>query len=232
MGSFFSVDGPLFSALDRLADLFWINILFVICSLPIVTIGASTTALYYVTLKMVKNEESHITKSFFRAFKENFKQSTVIWLLALVFGAILIVDYLIMAGQIYDISMFPDILRKVMLIFLMIFGMIYALTLRYVFPLLAKFDNTIKNTIKNAFLISIRHLPFSVLLLVIVGALIAIYYIFPGSIVLYILIVFSLAAYVSSRIFIKIFAHYMPEEEEKDPDAFVLGGDDPDPEEK
>ena len=229
MGSFFSVDGPLFSGLDRVADLFWLNILFLICCIPVFTIGASTCALYYVTLKMVKNEESHITRSFFRAFKENFRQSTLIWLLVMLVGGLLFADYLIMNGTIADISMVPDIVRKIMLVILLVAAFVTALTARYVFPLLAKFDNTIKNTIKNALLISIRHLPLSALLLLISGVQVAVFYFVPTLRVAYLIIMFSLAAFVSSFIFMKIFAYYLPKEEEKDPDAFVLGGEDPDP---
>ena len=71
MGKVFNFEGPVFSFLSRLADLFWLNLLFVICSIPVITIGASSTALYYVTLKMAKDEEGYITRSFFKSFKEN-----------------------------------------------------------------------------------------------------------------------------------------------------------------
>lgn len=227
MSSFFNVDGPLFSGLDKVADLFWLNVLFLICCIPIVTIGASSTALYYVTLKMVKNEESGITKSFFRAFRTNFKQSTIIWLFAMVVGFILGFDYLFMTGYWADISTLPGFVRKGMLIILLVAALWYLFTLRYVFPLLARFDNTIRNTIKNSFLISIRHLPYTILLFGIVAAAFAVLYFFPKMLILCFIILFSLVAYLSSYIFVKIFAYYMPKEEEKDPDAFVLGGDEP-----
>lgn len=230
MSNFFSVEGPLFSGLDRMADLFWLNILFLICCIPVVTIGASTTALYYVTLKMVKNEESHITKSFFRAFKDNFRQSTVIWLIAMLIGGILFADYSIMSGAWIDMSSMPGIFRKIMLVILLIAVVLCAIILRYVFPLLARFDNTIKNTIRNALLIGIRHLPFTGLLLLIVAAAAAIFYYIPTLRIAYIIIMFSLVAFLSSFIFVKIFSYYMPEEPEQDPDAFVLGGDEPGPE--
>ncbi len=232
MSGFFSVEGPLFSGLDRLADLFWLNILFVLCSVLGLgfTVGASATAMYYVTLKMVKNEESHITKSFFKAFKSNFRQSTVIWLIAEVVGFILFADFMIMSGRWYSFDM-PDMLKKSMIIFLFVVGLVYALTLRYVFPLLARFDNTIKNTIKNAFIISIRHLPFSALLLLFVVGAVVLFVFVPTLRITFFIITFSLIAFVSSYIFVKIFAYYMPKEEEKDPDAFVLGGDDQDTQE-
>ena len=190
MGGFFSVEGPLFSGLGRLADLFWLNILFIVCSLPIFTIGASTTALYYVTLKMVKNEEGHITKSFFRAFKENFRQSTLIWLMVMLVGALLFGDYLIMNGKLIDISAIPDLIRKAMLIML-----------------LGK---------------AVRYIVTSGLLLIF-GAAVALFFLVPKLWVMYPIIMFSLVAFVSSFIFVKIFSYYIPKEEEKDPDDFVLG---------
>ena len=86
-------DNPIMNAIGRIADFIILNVLWVICSIPIITIGASTTALYTVMLKIVKNEEGYIARDFFKAFRENFKQSTAIWLVFLLLGIILIVDY-------------------------------------------------------------------------------------------------------------------------------------------
>ena len=75
------MDNVVTRALTKICDMICLNVIWLICCIPIVTIGASTTALYSVLLKMVKNEEGYIFRSFFKAFKENFRQSTVIWLL-------------------------------------------------------------------------------------------------------------------------------------------------------
>ena len=80
------MDNKFFVFMGRVADLMILNILCIICCIPIITIGASVTAMYYVTLKMTRNEESYIVRSFFKSFKENFKQATVIWLVALADG--------------------------------------------------------------------------------------------------------------------------------------------------
>ena len=96
MGRFFDLDSPLMSALNKLADLIILNILVIICSLPVFTIGASMTALHYVVLKMVRNEEGYIIKSFFKSFKQNFRQATIIWLILLVLIGVLIGDFLIL----------------------------------------------------------------------------------------------------------------------------------------
>lgn len=220
MSKIFDVEGPLFSGLGRIADLFWLNVLFLICCIPIFTIGASATALYYVTLKMVKNEECYITKSFFKSFKQNFKQATGIWIIMLLVGGLLVTDYLIMNGTLYDVSGIPDAVRKVILVVLLMAAIVYALTLRYVFPVLARFDNTVKNIIKNSLLISIRHLPWSALLVAIQVLSGYIFYKFlPQVFIFYLIIVLSLVAYISSFIFVKIFAIYMPGNEAADTDG-------------
>ena len=79
-------DNPIISGMSRIFDMMCLNVLWLVCSLPIFTIGASTTAMYTVMLKVVKNEEGYIVKGFFKAFKENFKKSTIIWLILLVIG--------------------------------------------------------------------------------------------------------------------------------------------------
>lgn len=217
MSKVFDYDGPIFSIMGRVADLVWLNILWIVCSIPIFTIGASTTALYYVTMKMVKNEESYITKGFFKSFKLNFKQATGIWLIFMLIGGILAADYCIVSGTFIKLEGMSENFRSFMIIFLIAFSVILAFILKYVFPVLAKFDNTVKNTIRNALLISIRHLPFTILLLVIPAVPIVLAYFFPIMIVAYLLIVFSLEAFVSSYIYVKIFANYIaPVEAETD----------------
>ena len=85
-------DNPVISGMSRIFDMMCLNVLWLVCSLPIFTIGASTTAMYTVMLKVVKNEEGYIVKGFFKAFKENFKKSTIIWLILLVIGGFLGAD--------------------------------------------------------------------------------------------------------------------------------------------
>ncbi|HOO27348.1 MAG TPA: YesL family protein [Lachnospiraceae bacterium] len=213
MNRIFDMEGPVFTTLNRLADLVWLNILYIICCIPIFTIGASTTAMYYVTMKMAKNEEGYITRSFFKSFKLNFKQATLLWLLALAAGGILLLDYAIMGGRFGDIVEMNEILRKVVTGILFAVGGLYVFVMIYLFPLLAKFDNSIKNTIKNALLISIRHFPFTLLLIVIPVVPFVLMY-FVNQLVLFVFfLVFSLVAFASSYIYVKIFANYLPGEE-------------------
>ena len=212
MGKIFNFEGPVFTVLSRLADLFWLNLLFIVCSIPIVTIGASATAMYYVTLKMAKDEEGYITKSFFKSFKQNFLQATGIWLIYLVLIVVLVLDLRIANGGSLADILASNTISNVVIVSACVMGVVLLITGTYVFPVLSKFDNTIKNTVKNAFLISIRHLPYTVVMLVI-GAVPWVLMWFSPAAYLLLFIMFALLAYINSKFFNKIFENYVPKEE-------------------
>ena len=92
MNRFFNMDNKFFVFMGRVADLLLLNFLCILCCIPVVTAGASITALYYVTLKMARDEESYIARSFFRSFKQNFKQATIINIIMLLTAAVLFID--------------------------------------------------------------------------------------------------------------------------------------------
>lgn len=221
MGKIFNIDGPVFRILSRFADLFWLNLLFIVCSLPIVTIGASTTAMYYVTLKMAKDEESYITKSFFKSFVQNFKQSTVIWLIYLIVGVVLILDLRVANGGSLANILNTNTISNVVIVSVSLMGILFIITKMYIFPILAQFDNTVKNTFKNAFFISIRHLPYTALMLVIAAVPVVLMWFEPAAYLL-LFIVFALLAYINSKFFNKIFANYMPKEENEESEEVFL----------
>ena len=89
MGSIFNPDSSLMRGLGRLFDYVVLNMLTILCSIPIVTLGASVTAMYDVMGRMMRDEERGVFGDFFRAFRSNFKKATVIWLILLVIGALL-----------------------------------------------------------------------------------------------------------------------------------------------
>lgn len=212
MDRFFNMDNKFFTFMSRVADLIILNVVFIVCCIPIVTIGASVTAMNYVTMKMARNEESYIVKSFFKSFRENFKQATIIWLILLVAGLLLGMDFRIVQ-QVESTG-----LLKVVTYGLYMVALIYAMVLSYIFPLLAKFDNTIKNTFKNAMLMSIRHLPFTIVILL-VGfapaiATLTIPIVLAYGLIVWIMVGFSLIAFLNSLMFVRIFDHYIPQEED------------------
>lgn len=209
MGNFLDYDGSVMRFLGRITDMIILNVLFIICSIPVVTIGASFTALYTVTLRMARNEESYIAKSFFKAFKENFKISTLAWLIMAFAGIVLYMDHLLVPGL-------PSSITGIFQILIYVLAAFYAIVFLYVFPYIARFENTLKNTFKNAVLIGIASLPYTLLMLVIFAAFIAFSLFAMFSIVgfFWIIIGFSLLAYVLSLFFRKVFYKFEPHEED------------------
>lgn len=154
------IDNGVTRFLGKVADFMFLNLLWIVCSIPIITIGASTTAMYSVMLKLVKNEEGYIVKGFLKAFKENFRQSTLMWLLYLVFGIVIVVDFMLLR------MMSPSI-RTVMQVFLIFMTILLISMGIYVFALQARYENPIKNTLKNALILTVAKMPYTLLMLVI-----------------------------------------------------------------
>lgn len=208
MKNFFSLDSGFFAVMDKVANLLWLNVLFVICCIPVFTIGASMTAMFYVTLKMVRNEDCYITRSFFRSFKQNFKQATGIWLLIVLAGGIFCADFVILRNADVPVG-------KIMTVIVMALTVVMIFIVTYVFPVLAKFDNSIKNTIRNSLLMSIRHLPWTILILLCIALPYVLTFIITWMIPVMILFGGSGIAYGTSYIYRRIFDYYIPQEEEE-----------------
>lgn len=203
MKNLFDADGTLMSVLGKIADLVLLNVLFLICSIPVFTIGASTTALYYVTFKTLKNEEGYIAKEFFRSFKENFKQSTIVWMLFLVLYVILGLDLFVLFRM--DSSFATTGIALVMIPgFLVLFAGLY------VFPLLSRFENTIKATIKNALLLSIANIPKTILMLVVSITIPAVCLSSLKLLPLFVICAFSVVAQINGALLYSVFEKLMP----------------------
>ncbi|MDY2628759.1 MAG: YesL family protein [Lachnospiraceae bacterium] len=162
MNQLFNPDSPVLGFITKIVYCVYLNILWLVCSLPIVTIGASTTALFYVTLKMAKNEEGNITRAFFHSFKENFRQGTVIWMILLVLGTVLGIDGYVLYHMRFE-NAFWAICSAVFIVVLAA----YAIVVMYIFPLLSRFDNTVAAMFKNSIMLGMRFLLCTVLMAVI-----------------------------------------------------------------
>ena len=92
MAKLFSYDNPVWRLMGRVADVFLLSVLWAVCSLPVITIGASTSALYYVALKMARSHEGYLVRSYLKAFRENLGQATVLWMMLLAVGLFLGAD--------------------------------------------------------------------------------------------------------------------------------------------
>lgn len=195
---FFNLDSPVMQALGKMADLMWLNLLTLICCIPIVTAGASLTAMNYMALKIVRNEECYITRGFFKSFRQNFKQATLIWLLIVFVVAVLVGDFVIMR---YSGLSFPKFLQIVIIAI----GILFTFMVTFVFPVLAKFDNTVRRTIKNAFLMSIMQFPKTILMIILYVIPPVVFVYFPQAIPVVFLFGLSLPAWLSAKLYNKFF---------------------------
>lgn len=202
MSEIFTTDNMVIRILNRIGDILILHFLWLLCSLPIVTIGASTTALYYTAMKAVKYEDGYVARRFFKSFKENFKQSTIIWLIMLFAG--------FLCGWYLSYSI--ETHKSMLTMFSTILTCVYVFILIYVFPLQSKFDNKITVTIRNAFLLSVKNFPWTLLMIVALGLIGLFSYFY--TIVLFIVVICGAGVYgyLTAFIFNRVFLPYLPDE--------------------
>ena len=160
---FFSYDSTFGQIFIKVSYGCCLNILWLICCLPIFTIGASTTALYYTSFKIAKDEGSFITTMFFRSFKQNFKQATVIWLIMLATGLIIGADAVLLYRLRATSAGTAAVIWTLLLATIFACMIVYVIVLTYIFPLLSIASNTTVNMFKNAFLIGTHYLFVTIL---------------------------------------------------------------------
>ncbi len=206
MEGFFSIDGKGFRFFSTVSELVILNLLWLLCCMPVVTIGASTTALYTVLIRMVKKEDSYIVKGFFSSFRKNFRQATLIWLILLAVLGILYFDF-------YFSSHAPIEGAQILFIPFAAITAVLVLVTIYVFPIQAVFQNTVWKTLKNSLYMALAYLPLSVLAFVISMGPAAIMYLSAdkwGTALFFNCVIgFAFFAWANCHIFIKIFRRYM-----------------------
>ncbi len=203
-----SNDNPFFEFMDIIGDWGVLNILFVLTSLPIITIGMSITAMYRIILREKRGECTYIVKEYFKVWKEEWKQSSIMWIMFLLTGTLLLFDilYIKYLGEIFAIAIGGVIL-------------IWSFVFSYAFPLQARFQNSIKNTLKNALFLAVRYFPYTILIVglnsipiicIIAGP-------FPTMILLpiYCFIGFTFIAKINCIFFDKIFQDFMSRDKEE-----------------
>lgn len=215
MGKIFNIDSPFMNALSKLADLIYLNILTAICCIPVFTIGASMTALHYVLLKMAKNEEGYITKDYFKSFKQNFKEATLIWLIFLLAVFILCGDFVIFK---YSGISFPKWLQTAVIAV----GILLLFATVHLFPVLARFDNNIACTYRNSLFIGILNLPKTVLMMLCWAIPVVITVFFPQAFPVVIALGISGPAFLNVLLYKKSFKRFEPEEEITPDEAWAV----------
>lgn len=204
----FNYDNPVWRFIGKFWDVLVVNLLWIICSIPIVTIGASTTAMYYVTLRLVRDEDGYTIRSFFKSFKDNFKQATAIWLIFLAVGLILGFDlYFVLTMMAYST------LRTVMTTVFLALLFIWFAMFTFVFPLQSRFYNPVKKTIFNAFFMSIRHIFYTIGIVVMDVVLVLLTLTMIPQLLMFGV---ALIAFVNSFFLNAVFKKYMPKDDRED----------------
>lgn len=158
---FFSVDSPVYKFLSKFLDVVKLNFFWILFSIPVITVGASTVAAMSVGLKMVDDEEGYIGKNFLKAFKENWKQGTILWIITVVAVYAIYLDFQLFEAV--DNNPIIFLFIGMASIALAVFALIYS------YPLAARYENTLINTIQNSINISRKYLGKTLLLVIILA---------------------------------------------------------------
>lgn len=211
---FFSVDSPLYKFLSRFLDVLKLNFMWLLFSIPVITIGASTVAAMSVALKMADDEEGYIGRSFIKAFKENWKQGTVLWIITVIAAYAVYLDFQLFNAV--EGNPFLFLVIGIVSCFVIVLSLLYA------YPLIARYENTLIKTIQNSFEISKRYFLRTLLLILIVLFELFIFQfnstmLFFGILIGPAFVIFTIASF-SKRIFQQI---------EKEPGAVIKKSSEP-----
>lgn len=199
---FFDLDGPFNRFGTFLFDIIALNFIWFIFSIPVFTMGAATTALFYVVGKKVRKEDGYLLKDFWKSFRMNFKQSTVIWILMLFI--ILIARFNLKSAHLFgNMGKALVVFQYAILLQLIFIGI-------YIFPLLSRFYLTITGALKMAFIIANKHLFTTLFCIFLLVATFFLVWVVP----IYIFISIGLYAVTSAYLIEKILNKYMPKNEE------------------
>lgn len=210
----FDSESPLIRGLSRMFDCMLLSVLTIICSLPIVTVGAAVSAMYDVMIRMALDRDQGILKPYFKAFGKNFKKGTAIWLVCLI-GIIFIgANYYLMSLELEGIT---EGVRSVIMVIVFLLTVLMGFVLIYVFPLQARYENKVGTTLKNALFISIVQFPRSIGLLFVNGIVVALGAFVSAVIPLLLFVEFSAVSYFTAVNMVKVFVALGDEDAKKKP---------------
>ena len=200
MDKFFDSNNPLMRFLSLLVDLVILNIMTVVCVIPVVTAGGSLTAMNYVLLHLRRKDETYVTSMFRKSLKENFRQGIPEGVLFLLMVLITGVDLWAMHAAESRLITF------IMILITIIAGFLFVVFV-YVFALQSRYENTVKDTILNAFKLAVGHLPRTALMMAIwiLWILVLVYY-HRAALLVFLLYGFTLPGYLCAMLYDPVFA--------------------------
>ena len=213
-------DSPVMRFFSKIFCMVYLNLLWLVCSIPLVTVGASTAALYYTMMKVAAGDDYGLTTRFFSSFRRNLKQGIVLGVIALAVGALLSVD-------IYFYLIAPGGITSVFQVFQIILAVLYLMIVSWAFPILAKFDLPTGRILQSAFFLSIRYFGYTCMILLTEISITVIEFFFVPLLALWGM---GLISFVNSICFRAVFTKFVPEDV-LDPDLAALSdpAENPDP---
>ena len=212
MKKLFGPDSILIRFGTLLTSLIELNILWLLCSLPVVTAGAATTAVYYTLYRILSEEDDAVFRPFFHAFRQNFKQSTLLWIPLLMTGAVLLLDWA------YLVANYSGQFHVLWVTFGVIF-LVFIVLVTHSFAILGRFEAPIKRVIKNSFLLMLMNFFRSMAVIVLSVAPILVLIFLPDLVIntlpLWAFIVFGLGFFVNAKLFLQSFEHSVAKDPEK-----------------
>lgn len=211
MKKLFTEDNKIFQFLSLLADLMILTLQWLVACLPIVTIGAATTALYSCAMKRYE-EEIRLFRDFWNAFRKNFAQATALWgvVLALLFAV---------AADIYLVFFTEFTPGTIVKLLMLMLAFVVAMIVSYIFPLQAFFVNPVGRTLKNAVLLSVMYLPVSVVIVFINVIPFLVWLLMPEVfsriLLLWVVLAGGVIAYVNGKMLRRIFERHITEQPDK-----------------
>lgn len=197
-------NSPVIAFLNKMTDLILLNVLWLLCCLPVFTAGAATTAAYYVSITSIRCGDGYVIRRFFGSFKKNFRQITPIWLAILVFSLTMTADMLFWYRQ-------GNTFGKTMFIISGVVAFLFLIWILWIFPVFAKLDGKTGELLKNAVAFAIGYLPYTAIILVITGVVMYanLVSLIANSIMLF--VGFAVLFYVQSFFFYRVFMNHIDE---------------------
>jgi uncharacterized membrane protein YesL len=206
MGNLFNLDNGFFTFLSKICDIIFISFIWLITCIPIVTIGPASTALYYATVKVIRRDRGYLFREYVRSLKLNFKRALIIGLILTVLFAVMAIDLRWARITSDKTGNFGAILHGVFIATTIVLSCISI----YIFPLLSRFDMTVKQLFKASAFMALRHFPSTIAMAVIMAI---------GALAVYILwitifIVPTIVVFLNSFFMERILKKYMPKSDE------------------
>lgn len=211
---FLTGEGSLFNRIfGFLGQMILLNILWMVCSLPVITAGASSTALFYCTLKLHKDKDIRVLRDFFKSFRQNFIQSTAVWVLLLMAAGLIWMEKETLASM-------PASMGQIFYWVLAAIAIPLLLIALYIFPTIAAFENKLTKLVSNAFYFSVKKIGYALIVAVITILPMTMTLVdaklFPVYLFIWLTVGFSLTAYGNSWFMWRLFKPYFKENDSQE----------------